>query len=162
MTVDNKVTSDDRLNIERNDEGYSRAIAAFAVAEGGVVAPFTARETLDHPTYLTVQTAPGTHILLAPEYLQYINHSCDPNVFFDTDRMEIRALRAIAPGDEVTFFYPSTEWSMDRAFECHCGAAGCLGQIAGADSLDAAVLVRYRFNRHILDRLGERAQAEPA
>ena len=153
------IAGDERLRIERNTQNYNRAVASVAIAEGEVVAPFSARQTLDRPTYLTVQTAPDKHILLAPEHLQYINHSCDPNVFFDTVAMEIRALRPIAPGDEITFFYPSTEWSMDRAFECHCGSAECLGQVAGADRLDPVALARHRFNRHILDRLGERADA---
>jgi len=151
------IAGDDRLYVLQNDKGYNRAVAAAAFAEGDVLAPFGARETLETPTYLTVQTGPDTHILLAPEHLQYINHSCDPNVFFDTDRMEIRALRAIAPGKEIRFFYPSTEWTMDRPFDCLCGTSACLGRIAGADQLDDAALERQVFNQHILDRLAERA-----
>ncbi len=151
------IAGDDRLHVLQNDKGYNRAVAAVAIAEGEVLAPFGARETLAAPTYLTVQTDADTHILLAPEHLQYINHSCNPNVFFDTGRMEIRALRAIAPGDEIMFFYPSTEWTMDRPFDCLCGSSACLGRIAGADQLDSAALERHVFNQHILDRLAERA-----
>jgi hypothetical protein len=151
-----RVAGDARIDVLRNDDGYSRAVATVALAEGEVLAPFGARETLSTPNYLTVQTGPDTHILLSPEHLQYINHSCDPNVFFDTTRMEIIALRAIAPGEEVQFFYPSTEWTMDRAFDCLCGSSACLGRIAGADMLDADALERYAFNQHILDRLAER------
>lgn len=33
-----------------------------------------------------------------------------------------RALRDIQPGDELSFFYPSTEWEMAQGFECKCGA----------------------------------------
>jgi hypothetical protein len=152
--MENSIVGDDRLDVQRNAEGYNRVVAAAAFSEGDLVAPFGARETLAHPTYLTVQTSADRHILLAPEHLQYINHSCDPNVFFDTARMEIRALRAIAPGDEIMFFYPSTEWSMDRAFPCHCGSAECEGEVAGASQLNARSLARHRFNRHILDALG--------
>ena len=151
-----RVAGDARVDVLKNDDGYSRAVAAVGIAEGEVLAPFGARETLATPNYLTVQTGPDTHILLAPEHLQYINHSCDPNVFFDTARMEIIALRAIAPGEEIQFFYPSTEWTMDRAFDCLCGSSECLGRIAGADQLDARALARHRFNLHILDRLAER------
>jgi hypothetical protein len=151
-----RVAGDARIDVLRNDDGYSRAVAAVALAEGDVLAPFGARETLATPNYLTVQTGPDTHILLAPEHLQYINHSCDPNVFFDTTRMEIVALRAIAPGEEIQFFYPSTEWTMDRAFDCLCGSSACIGRIAGADQLDTEALPRYAFNQHILDRLAER------
>ena len=154
--MDIRVAGDARIDVLKNADGYSRAVAAVAIAEGEVLAPFGARETRATPNYLTVQTGPDTHILLAPEHLQYINHSCDPNVFFDTVRMEIIALRAIAPGEEIQFFYPSTEWTMDRAFDCLCGSSECLGRIAGADQLDARALARHRFNLHILDRLAER------
>jgi hypothetical protein len=150
------IAGDDRLCVLQSGEGYNRAVAVIAMAEGDVLAPFGARETLYAPTYLTVQTSPETHILLAPEHLQYINHSCNPNVFFDTERMEIRALRTIAPGDEILFFYPSTEWTMDRPFTCLCSSSECLGRVAGANQLDAWSLARHRFNRHILDQLAER------
>ena len=137
-----KIAGDQSLQVLRNGDGYNRAVAMVALSEGDLLAPFGAREILAEPTYLTVQTGLEAHILLAPEHLQYINHSCNPNAFFDTERMEIRALRAIAPGDEITFFYPSTEWSMDRAFDCLCGSSECLGRIAGADQLDARALAR--------------------
>jgi len=156
MLVEVRVAGDTRIHVLQNTNGYNRAVAAVDLAEGEVLAPFGARETLAAPTYLTVQTGRETHILLAPEHLQYINHSCDPNVFFDTTRMEIVALRAIAAGEEIQFFYPSTEWTMDRAFDCLCGSSTCLGRIAGADQLDAATLERHAFNQHILDRLAER------
>lgn len=156
--MENRVAGDDRLHVMRNAQGYNRAVAAVAVAEGEVLSAFGARETLRAPNYLTVQTRPDAHILLAPEHLQYINHSCDPNVFFDTARMEIRALRAIAPGDEITFFYPSTEWAMDRSFACGCGSRDCLGQVTGANELDAWSLARHRFSAHILDALAERTE----
>ncbi|KUR73018.1 hypothetical protein AQZ52_07430 [Novosphingobium fuchskuhlense] len=151
-----RVAGDARIDVLRNDDGYSRALVAVAIGKDEVLAQFGARETLATPNYLTVQTGPETHILLAPEHLQYINHSCEPNVFFDTTRMEIIALRDIAAGEECTFFYPSTEWTMDRAFDCLCGSSACLGRIAGADMLDADALERYAFNQHILDRLAER------
>ena len=111
------IAGDDRLHVLQNDKGYNRAVAAVAIAEGEVLAPFGARETLAAPTYLTVQTDADTHILLAPEHLQYINHSCNPNVFFDTGRMEIRALRAIAPGEDVR----AGRWWWESADQKECG-----------------------------------------
>ena len=150
------MAGDDRLQVMRNAQGYHRVVAAVAMSEGVGLAPFGARESLSSPNCLTMQTGPDVHILLAPEHLRYINHSCDPNVFFDTVRMEIRALRPIAPGDEITFFYPSTERSMDRAFTWGCASRHRLGQVAGADQLDAWSLARHRFNRNILEALAGR------
>ena len=49
-----------------------------------VICSFSAGITQSYATYLTVQTGADRHITLMPEFLQYINHSCGPNVFFNT------------------------------------------------------------------------------
>jgi len=36
--------------------------------------------------------------------------------------MTVVAARDLAADDELTFFYPSTEWSMAEPFDCWCGA----------------------------------------
>ncbi|MFN0108309.1 MAG: SET domain-containing protein-lysine N-methyltransferase [Blastocatellia bacterium] len=114
---------------------------------------FGAREFVHRPTYLTVQVDDDRHILLAPEYLQYINHSCAPNVFFDTTSGEIIALRDIAANEEISFFYPSTEWTMTQPFDCFCGSANCLEQIRGAAHLSRKTLAKYRLADHIQHKL---------
>jgi len=61
-----------------------------------------------------------------------------------------RALQDIAPGDELTFFYPSTEWSMSQPFECRCGTKLCLTYVEGASKLSSEQLERFGFiNPHI-------------
>lgn len=114
---------------------------------------FGAREYVTRPTYLSVQVADDRHIHLAPEFLQYINHSCEPNTFFDTQNGEVIALRNIAANEEITFFYPSTEWTMTQPFDCFCGATNCLGQIQGAAHLNRKALANYRFAGHIQHKL---------
>ncbi|MBU6266840.1 MAG: SET domain-containing protein-lysine N-methyltransferase [Sphingomonadales bacterium] len=152
--------ADRSLEVVRDSEGYATLLARTPFAAGALVAPFGAREELRAPNYLTVQVAADRHILLAPEHLQYINHSCEPNVFFDTAHGKIVALRDIAADEPITFFYPSTEWTMDRAFACHCGTPSCLGQIAGASQLPPAVIARYRLADHIAAALaGANAEA---
>ncbi len=120
---------------------------------------FSAREYVARPTYLSVQVADDRHIHLAPEFLQYINHSCEPNTFFDTNKGEVVALRDITPNEEISFFYPSTEWSMTQPFTCFCGTRSCLGQIQGASYLNKQALVKYRFAEHIHQRLQSRLGA---
>lgn len=133
--------------------GHHSLRALQQVPLNSVLHTFGAREFVQRPTYLSVQVADDKHILLAPEFLQYINHSCEPNTFFDTKTGQVVALRSIAPNEEITFFYPSTEWSMTQPFTCFCGAANCLGQIQGAAHLSKKALAKYRFAEHIQRRL---------
>jgi hypothetical protein len=120
---------------------------------GEVISNFSPKEILESPNYLTVQISDHKHIMLAPEFLQYINHSCHPNVFFDTKNMVVTALRKIAIGEELTFFYPSTEWSMDRGFNCICQSEDCLGYIQGAAHLPLNLLTKYKLSQYIQQKL---------
>ena len=84
--------------------------------------------------------------------------------------MEARVVddRPLRVGDELTFFYPSTEWEMDRPFRCRCGAGEgkCLGWIDGAKVLASRgrmdrdgmgrrknVLEGYWLNGHVREML---------
>jgi len=125
---------------------------------GDKIHDFTAEKVLEVPTYLTVQTGENKHIILSPEFLQYINHSCDPNVFFDTTRMQVIALKEIQPGDELMFFYPSSEWNMTQPFDCFCGTAKCLHRIKGAAHLTEEEAVRYKLTDFIQQQLLNRTK----
>jgi hypothetical protein len=122
--------------------------AAFFDA-GDSVSEFSADKIVTTATYLTVQTGKDKHITLLPDFLQYVNHSCDPNVFFDTTRMQLIALKEIQPGDELMFFYPSSEWEMTQPFDCFCGTTRCLHRIQGAAYLTDEEAMRYRLTDFI-------------
>jgi hypothetical protein len=123
---------------------------------GELISDFSAGTISAEPTYLTVQVGIGKHITLDPEFLQYINHSCEPNVFFDTSSMQVVALREIKSGEELSFFYPSTEWRMTQSFHCYCGHPSCLGDISGAAFLSKDALEKYRFTDFIQSQLAGR------
>lgn len=127
--------------------------AAQSFTPNQVITAFSAATLLTHPTYLTVQTDIHQHITLNPSFLQYVNHSCAPNVFFDTTRMEFIALENIQVGDELVFFYPSTEWSMQQPFSCRCGNRNCLKTIKGAAHLPITRLKKYRLSDFVLRQL---------
>jgi len=131
-------------------------------APGEVLADFSAGTISAEPTYLTVQIAEGKHITLQPEYLQYINHSCEPNVFFDTTFMQLVALKEIPAGTELVFFYPSSEWKMTQTFHCFCGQANCLGEIKGAAYLSKEAVSTYRFTDYIQSLLAKQADKKVA
>ena len=130
--------------------------AAIAFEAGELIVNFGALSTQDFATYLTIQTGVNTHITLQPEFLQYINHSCDPNVFFDTDAMKLIALKTIKPGEELCFFYPSTEWEMAQSFLCRCASPDCLQLINGAAHLSKQTLNRYRLTNFIISQLNQK------
>lgn len=111
------------------------------------------KKYVEKPNYLSVQINEKQHIMLAPEFLQYINHSCQPNVFFDTTNMVVTCLRKIDIGEAMTFFYPSTEWSMSQGFECLCGSEKCLKKIQDAAYLSPEILTRYKLSEHIQNKI---------
>lgn len=138
------------------ETGQNSLVTLKAFAPGEVFHKFTAGAILHDPTYLTVQTGTREHITLNPEFLQYINHSCKPNVFFDTTAMQIIVLRPLEPGDEITFFYPSTEWDMTQAFNCYCGEDCCIGEVKGAAWLTGKQVKQYRFTDYIKEQFEKR------
>ncbi|KAF4125854.1 hypothetical protein GMORB2_1100 [Geosmithia morbida] len=107
-------------------------------------------------TYATVQMGRNSHLNLNSDLL-YINHSCEPSLIFDTGNFNVLVgPRGLEPGDELTFFYPSTEWSMSQPFECLCGTPSCRGTIAGAGNMKPSQLEGYWLSGHIRDLLEEK------
>ena len=135
--------------IQNLSSGQKSLHATVGFSPGDVICSFHPGITQSYATYLTVQTGVDVHITLQPEFLQYINHSCEPNVFFDTTTMQLVCLRALSPGDELSFFYPSTEWEMSQPFVCNCGAQSCLQLINGASHLSSETLNRYNLTDFI-------------
>ena len=62
-------------------------------------------------------------------------------------------IRKIEIGEAMTFFYPSTEWSMKQSFDCMCNTDKCIGNIQGAAYLSTDILTNYQFNDHIKSQL---------
>lgn len=122
-----------------------------------LIIKFLSRSVQSTPSYLTVQVSEDVHIELFPDCLECVNHSCAPNCFFDTTRMEFVALKPIAVGEEFTFFYPSAEWDMDQPFACNCGTPECLSMIQGAKYLSKDEVKKYRFTDFIKGKLGRLA-----
>ncbi len=63
-----------------------------------------------------------------------VNHSCDPNIGF-SGQINLRALRDIESGEEVTFDYATCVASEEGAFvlNCECGAPTCRSVVTGRD-----------------------------
>ena len=101
-----------------------------------------------------------------------MNHSCAPSVeleVYSPDAQgrypngvagEVRVARDtdLQVGDEITFFYPSTEWASPRPFQCMCGTerGKCIGLQRGSKFLSREQLDKYFVNKHIDDLVAER------
>lgn len=61
--------------------------------------------------------------------MRFTNHSCRPNarLCIRQGRVEFYALRAIAPGEELTVDYGETHH--EGRLACRCGAPGCRGAL---------------------------------
>ena len=123
-------------------------MAGKAYREGELIFHVVNYSIQDKATYQTIQVKKDKHIANL-DILAYVNHSCCPNTVFEAESLTLRATRNIAYGEEMTFFYPSTEWILDRPFVCHCGFPECLGLVTGAKFLTLDVLQHYYINPHI-------------
>lgn len=120
------------------------AFATTPIGKGDVVVDWSEHPLFSEPPrllpeYRFVQISPG--ILTGPvgpeKYPDaYINHSCSPNseIQFDRPRVQLVALRDIAPLEEITFDY-STLYAQPWSMQCRCGAAICRGTIRGKPKL---------------------------
>ena len=62
----------------------------------------------------------------------HVNHSCQPNAGI-RGMGTLIAMRAIRPGEEITYDYAMTDDSDYDQFSCLCGAETCRGQVTGGD-----------------------------
>jgi hypothetical protein len=144
------------LVVEYKDDRYgSKLITKKSFALGELIYQFSGYRVTSMPTYQTIQISEDRHIDHL-HILAYINHSCRPNTWIDTENLSLMAARAISAGEELTFFYPSTEWEMVQPFLCHCQAPGCLGFVAGAKYLNMDILSQYNISPHILELINQR------
>ncbi len=129
--------------------GYGRALRVQRpITNGSVIISLASDVTrMPTPTISSIQVGIDQHIDGGPT--RYLNHSCEPNVFFDADTLTVVAIRDIQPEEDLGCFYPANEWIMAVPFECNCGTKSCLGSISGAQETDHEVLSRYRLNDHI-------------
>ncbi|KAF9382281.1 hypothetical protein CPB97_007245 [Podila verticillata] len=132
----------------------SRLVACKSYAKGEVIAKVEGT-TPGPKRYTSVQVAKEGHIELNSD-LVFMNHSCSPTVSLDTDTMTVVAVVDLKEGDNLTFFYPSSEWEMDQPFTCWCGAEKCVKSIQGAKFLSKETMSRYFTTSHIQQLISER------
>jgi hypothetical protein len=131
----------------RTHHKYRSLTTRLAYRAGDIICPIPTESLYDKPNQFTVQIGVDQHVEVRE--LASMNHSCDPSAILDTTRMLVFAARDLAADDELTFFYPSTEWEMSSPFICLCGAPNCIHVVAGARFLPLSTLEGHFLNYHI-------------
>jgi hypothetical protein len=131
----------------KTENKFRTLITKQAYKKGDVICEMPSENIMDKPNRFTVQISRDKHTHVGK--LAALNHSCDPNVILDTDKMVMVARQDIEKGAELSFFYPSTEWEMAAPFICLCGAATCIHVVAGARFLPLSTLENHYLNSHI-------------
>jgi hypothetical protein len=137
-------------------------VASDTIGPGEVIVTCAQDEVTGLRTWRTVQIGQNRH--LKNELLDYVDHSCHPNAVFVIEALQLIALRPIAAGEPITFFYPGTEVELAQSFQCSCGSERCIGLVVGAfyltaDQMRNALDAGYcsSFIRGHLERLLARA-----
>ena len=155
----------DRLLEVKTSGGSFRSWAASKVdlPPGAVFARLTGINQQWPQSYSTTQAGRDVHVELNSD-IHFTNHSCDPTLEWHMDSFEIRVRRdrPLAKGERLSYFYPSTEWTLAQPFDCWCGAGEgmCCGRIEGAEKMDEELLKRYWLNGYIEELLAERKEVK--
>jgi SET domain-containing protein len=146
------MVSMDTLAIKTQNK-FRSLITKQTYKKGEIICEIPTEKVIDKANRYTVQIGRDRHTEVGK--LSALNHSCDPNVILDTENLQMVACRDIDQGEELSFFYPSTEWEMDAPFICLCGASNCIHVVAGARFLPLSTLENHYLNRHIRELMIE-------
>ncbi len=142
----------DTLTIKTENK-FRSLITKQAYLKGELICEIPTEKVVNKANRFTVQIGRTKHTNVGK--LAALNHSCDPNVILDTEHLLMYACRDIAKGEELSFFYPSTEWEMDAPFICLCGSSNCIHVVAGARFLPLSTLEHHYLNPHIREMMIE-------
>lgn len=122
----------EKLELRRVDDQLG--VYAIAPIDAGERLIALARVFVDRADRFTIQIDELLHQAGTFEMDDYLNHSCHPNCFLDFEQLAFVALRPIAVGEQLSFNYLSSEWSMATPFRCWCDATGPSGSTASTRS----------------------------
>jgi len=78
----------------------------------------------------------------------YMNHSCNPNVWFESDDV-MSAMRDIAVDEEICYDYSTSEIRSNFSLNCRCGSPQCRGHIKNDDYSRLSDL-QNRYGKHVM------------
>ena len=104
------------VQVQHGDgEFSSKLVSLVALSPGAILTKIESAVPTSQRAYSSVQVSENEDIELNCD-LVYCNHSCDPSVIFDMAKFEVRVVpnKSLGKGDDLTFFYPSSEWDMQQ------------------------------------------------
>ena len=118
-----------------------------------------------------LQIGVRTYIATERPYV-YLNHSCDPNAGIRGERA-MTALRNISRGEEITYDYSATEWTVQDyppyytdgwPMDCNCRSSVCRKRVGCFPYLPKSLQEKYVHSGviqdHILERLKEPEESQ--
>jgi hypothetical protein len=133
-----------------------------AIAKGSRVAEYTGHRLTKAEADTAYETSPITYLfgLGRGEIVidghctaMFINHSCAANceTSEQAGRIWIKAIRKIAPGEEITYDYCLYDGGDDEA-TCNCGAARCRGTMYSKEEIKRRKAAAQRARRKITNK----------
>ncbi len=88
----------------------------------------------------------GEHVVDGDGIAAFINHSCEPNCEADEIKgcVIIRAIRNIAPGEELAYDYNLYDGDLDDPAPCFCGGRKCRGSMYSEKELKRRRLLKKK------------------
>jgi len=111
----------------RKSEIHGRGLFATQSIPKGTVVWQSDDDDDDHKDMSVIQFM-GLEELYERTWANLWNHSCNPNCLFQKNKGKIVAVIDINAGEELTYHYDLTNFSLDQ-FECACGRTECKGQL---------------------------------
>ena len=81
-----------------------------------------------------ITVVPGKYLYTVGHVVAFTNHSCDPTLVFDSDKLTLTTKRDVQKGEMFTFDYTLTEPNVVAPFKCLCGSSNCKGAVGNLES----------------------------
>ncbi|MCD6188473.1 MAG: SET domain-containing protein-lysine N-methyltransferase [Desulfuromusa sp.] len=105
---------------------YKTLKAAKSFFQGEILIDLTTAEEVSEPDYRSIDL--GDKHVYHP-VARYVNHSCEPNAYVDSQQQKLIANSSINKNDEITFNYLASERQIMAPFDCNCASEKCMGRI---------------------------------
>ena len=125
------VQRSEKISVGERPKGGSGLFARAPIARDEILIDFRGAPVVARATRTSLQIDADRHIAGLDTTNAFLNHSCEPTAYYDYAGVYLRALRAMAPGEEVTVNYNAGDDDLFEKFRCDCGSDSCVGEVRG-------------------------------